>query len=293
MYRFEGVAFDLVRCPCGLVYVDPRPDGASIARMYDDPDYYTEGYNLGVETENYFDRRAELIAQYERTAGELAREIGGTGDLLELGSAGGFFLEGARRAGFRVRGVELSPQAAEYSKRELSLDVFHGQLEAAPFESESFDVAVADNVLEHTTSPGEVLARLHALLRRGGHLVVIVPSYVNSIYFRALLGLQALVPKRFLGEQLLGILKLDPRGHSGNPYHILEFDRRTLVALVRRSGFEIVRVEASVPLPAHLFRSKDPALRVRALRAAFLALDALMRRGILPGARLRLLASRR
>jgi len=116
---------------------------------------------------------------------------------------------------------------------------------------------------------------------------------VNSIYFRALLGLQALVPKRFLGPQLLGILKLDPRGHSGNPYHILEFDRRTLVALVRRSGFEIVRVEASVPLPAHLFRATDPGVRVRALRAAFLALDALMRRGILPGARLRLIASRK
>jgi SAM-dependent methyltransferase len=292
MYRLEDEPYGLVRCPCGLVYVDPRPDPASIARMYDDPDYYTDGYNLGVETENYFARRDELVRQYEETARDLAREIGKAGDLLELGSAGGFFLEGARRAGFRVRGIELSPQAAEYSKRELGLDVFQGQLEAAPMPPESFDVAYADNVLEHTTSPGRVLDLLRGLLRRGGHLVVIVPSYVNSVYFRALLALQAVVPKRFLGDALLRILKLDPRGHSGRPYHILEFDRRTLEELVRRSGFEVVRVERSVPLPAHLFRVERPGLKVRVLRAVFLSLDRLMRLGILPGARLRLLARR-
>jgi SAM-dependent methyltransferase len=292
MYRFEDVPFDLVRCACGLVYVNPRPDAASIARMYDDADYYTHGYNLGVETENYFDRKEELIAQYERTARELAQEIGSAGDLLELGSAGGFFLEGARRAGFRVRGVELSPQAYAYSRRELGLDVFHGQLEEAPFEESSFDVAYADNVLEHTTDPGAVLELLRKLLRPGGHLVVIVPSYVNSAYFRALLALQSMVPRRLLGEQLLGILKLDPRGHSGNPYHILEFDRATLAQLVGRSGFEIVDVEGSVPFPGHLFRDPRPSLKVRALRGVFRTLDRAMRLRLAPGARIRLVARR-
>lgn len=292
MYLFEGVPFDLVRCPCGLVYVDPRPDPDSIARMYDDEGYYTHGYNLGVETANYFDRREELVLQYEASARELAREIGGTGDLLELGSAGGFFLEGARRAGFRVRGVELSGAAAEYSKRELGLDVFHGQLESAPFAPRSFDVAYADNVLEHTTAPGATLGALRELLRPGGHLVVIVPSYVNSVYFRALLAAQSLAPKRFLGAELLAILKIDPRGHSGNPYHLLEFDRRTLADLVRGSGFEVAAIERSVPLPAHLFRAPRPSARTRVLRGIFRSLDRLMRLGFLPGARLRLLARR-
>lgn len=292
MYRFEGEPYDLVRCRCGFVFVNPRPDPPSIARMYDDPDYYTHGYNLGVETENYFLRKEELVAQYERTARDLSAELGGAGELLELGSAGGFFLEGARRAGFRVRGVELSPQAYAYSKKELGLDVFHGQLEDAPFPAASFDVAYADNVLEHTTAPEKVLERLKELLRPGGHLVVIVPSYVNSVYFRALLALQALVPRRLLGEQLLGILKLDPRGHSGSPYHILEFDKATLATLVRRAGFEIVAVEGSVPFPGHLFRDRRPSVNVRLLRGVFRTLDRAMRLGVLPGARIRLVARR-
>jgi SAM-dependent methyltransferase len=293
MYLFEGISFDLVRCRCGLVYVQPTPEPDAIARMYDDPEYYTHGYNLGVEPDNYFDRRDELVRQYERTARELAREIGRTGDLLELGSAGGFFLEGARRAGFRVRGVELSREAAEYSRRELGLDVFHGRLESAPLAPRSFDVAYADNVLEHTRAPGATLGTLRELLRPGGHLVVIVPSYVNSVYFRALLAAQSLVPKRFLGAELLAILKIDPRGHSGNPYHLLEFDRRTLADLARRSGFEVAAIEGSVPLPAHLFRDPRPSARTRALRGVFRSLDRLMRLGLIPGARLRLLARRR
>lgn len=292
MYRIGEVRFSLVRCACGMVYVDPRPDGPTLGLMYADPDYYTEGYNLGVETDNYFERRDELITQYEATARDIAREIGRTGDLLELGSAGGFFLEGARRAGFRVKGVELSPPAVEFARRELSLEIFEGLLEHAPWPEPSFDLAYADNVLEHTTSPEDVLKQLHRLLRPGGHLIVIVPSYVNSMYFRLLLLAQKLIPQRFLGQQLLRILKFDPDHDGGYPYHILEFDRATLSTLVRRAGFEIVSVEGSLPLPAHLFKVDSPSLRVRCLRGVFRTMDWLMRSSLLPGARVRLLARR-
>ena len=126
MYRIGEQPFDLVRCECGMVYVDPRPDGASVGWMYDDPDYYTQGYNLGVESENYFARRDELVAQYEATARALADELRGTGELYEIGAAGGFFLEGARRAGFRVRGAERSPPAIEYARGRMGLEIFAG-----------------------------------------------------------------------------------------------------------------------------------------------------------------------
>jgi len=300
MYRIERVRFDLVRCPCGMVYVNPRPDGATLGRMYDDPDYYTEGYNLGVETENYFDRKDELLTLYDAAVAEIEAEVGlRGGELLELGSAGGFFIEAARRRGWSVRGIELSPPAAEYSRRELGLEVFEGLLEDAPFEPASFDVCLADNVLEHTQRPDRVLRDLRALLRPGGHLVVIVPSYVNSIWFRALLALQRWVPRRLLGEPLQRILKLDPRADErgderggGYPYHILEFDRATLTRLLGEAGFEIRAVEASVPLPAHLFKNASPTLRERLLKGVFTALDRAMRLGLVPGARLRVLARR-
>ncbi len=292
MYRIGDVAFDLVRCPCGMVYVDPRPDGPTLGAMYDDPDYYTDGYNLGVETENYFERKDELIAQYEAATAQYERETGlAPGRFLELGSAGGFFLEGARRHGWRVQGVELSPPAAQYSIRELGHDVFQGLLEQAPFAAGSFDLALADNVLEHTTDPAGVLKRLRELLRPGGCLIVIVPSYVNSPYFRLMLAAQAVVPRALLGPQTLKLLKLDG-ADSGYPYHILEFDLLALRRLTERAGFRVERVERSVPLPAHLFKNRSPSVAQRLQRGVFRTLDGLMRAGLLPGARLRLVLRR-
>jgi SAM-dependent methyltransferase len=292
MYSIGAVKFDLVRCPCGMVYVDPRPDPATLAALYDDPEYYTHGYNLGVETENYFARKDELVARYEETLAEYERETGHErGDLFELGSAGGFFLEAGRRRGWRVKGVELSPPAAAYSKRELGLDVFEGQLEDAPYPDASFDLVLADNVLEHTLKPGETLAQLFRLLRPGGHLIVIVPAYVNSPWFRGILRAKSLLPRRFLGKSLLALLKFDGED-AGLPYHILEFDRETLVRLMKGAGYEIEKVERSVPLPAHLFKAQKPDLKTRALRGAFRTLDTLMRARLLPGARVRIVARR-
>jgi SAM-dependent methyltransferase len=290
MYRIGGEGFDLVRCACGMVYVDPRPDGPTVGWMYDDPEYYTHGYNLGVESENYFARRDELVAQYEGTARALAEELRGTGELYEIGAAGGFFLEGARRAGFRVRGAELSPPAIEYARGEMGLEIFAGEFEDAPIADGSLDVVYADNVLEHSLDPARVLRSAWARLRPGGHLVLIVPSYVNSPYFRLLDRARRSVPRALLGGPLLKLLKIDEQGDNGLPYHLLEFDRRALERLVRQAGFWIVRTQASVPLPAHLFKAGRPDLRTLALRGVFQGLDLGMRAGVLPGARVWLLA---
>lgn len=293
MYAIGEVRFDLGRCPdCGLVYCEPRPDGPTLGRMYDDPEYYTHGYNLGVEDVNYFERKDELLEQYDGEVAVLEGEVAGKGSLLELGSAGGFFIEAARRRGWTVQGVELSPPAARYSVEELGLPVFEGLLEDAPFEPAGFDVVVADNVLEHTTDPRQVLKDLGALLRPGGHALIVVPTYVNSMYFRAILRAQRLLPRRLLGPALLKLLKMEEDSDGGFPYHILEFDRPTLVRLVRDAGLEVARVDRSVPYPAHLFKKARPSLRERALRGVFRTLNLGMRLGVLPGARVRLLARR-
>lgn len=290
MYRIGEERFDLVRCTCGMVYVDPRPDGPTVGWMYDDPEYYTQGYNLGVEDQNYFERRDELVAQYENTARALAEELRGTGELYEIGAAGGFFLEGARRAGFRVRGAELSPPAIAYARGELGLEIFAGEFEDAPIEDASLDVVYADNVLEHSLAPGRVVSTVWRRLKPGGHFVVIVPTYVNSPYFRLLDRARNAIPREFLGPGLLKLLKVDEREGNGLPYHLLEFDRRSIERLVHEAGFWIVRVERSVPLPAQLFKAPRPSLRTQVLRGVFRGLDLGMRGGFLPGARIWLLA---
>lgn len=292
MYRFEGRSYDLVRCRCGLVFVDPMPGGPALGRMYDDPAYYTDGYNLGVETENYFERRDELLELYDGAVARLERETGRrAGRLLELGSAGGFLLEAARRRGWEVRGVELSAPAVDYCRRTFGLAVHRGDLRDAPFPRGSFDVVVADNVLEHTPEPRALLAELTSFLRPGGHLLVVVPSYVNSPFFRAFLLVHRLLPAWVLGRHLMRLLKFDG-ADAGPPYHVLELDRRTLRRALDAAELRRVDEEGSVPLPAHLFKRPARGLRVALLRTVFRGLDLGMRQGLVPPVRLRVLARR-
>lgn len=294
MYRIGSEFFDLVRCACGMVYVDPQPDGPTVGWMYDDPEYYTHGYNLGVETENYFTRQAELIEHYTAVATEMAREVGAKGRLCEIGAAGGFFMEGARRAGFDVCGVELSPPALRYAREQLGLDVFAGEFEDAPYPDQSFDFVVADNVLEHSTDLQRLLRVIRRRLKPGGHVWIVVPSYVNSPYFRILDALRQRIPRRVLSAGMVRVLKLEADDtQRGMPYHLLEFNQRLLERIVREAGLDIVRCEGSVPLPAELFKNPQPSWTQRGLAGAFLGLDLGMRVGILPGARLTLLAKRR
>jgi SAM-dependent methyltransferase len=293
MYRMGALAFHLVRCPCGMVYINPRPDEATLRFMYDDPTYYEEGYTCGVDTMGYFERREEMLAEYDGAYARLERETGlaSGGALVELGSAGGFFLEAGRRRGWRVQGVELSPRGVAYSRAEFGLEIFQGPLDEVPYEPGSLDVAVADNVLEHTSDPTATLVRLRGLLRPGGHLLVVVPSYVNSVYFRFTRTLGWLLPRRFLGARMQRILKLEGSGaETCYPYHILEFDRRSLARVIEAAGFELVSIEGSTPIPGHLFRARRPGPAERLQLAVFRALDGLMRAGLAPGTRLRVLA---
>jgi hypothetical protein len=90
----------IVKCPnCGLVFYA----GAAVPK-----DVYTSEYFTGGEYADYV--AAKPITQYNfrRRIAELARLVP-AGDLLEIGSAYGFFLELARQQ-WTARGVEIAAE---------------------------------------------------------------------------------------------------------------------------------------------------------------------------------------
>ena len=288
MYSIGITHFDLVQCACGFVYTSHIPEADVISALYADPSYYNDGYNLGVETENYFKRKDELIKIYDTTIQEFEEKFGVIGDLLELGSAGGFLLEAARRRGWRVKGIEVSPTAVKFAREELHLDIFQGMLTYDCYPPSSFDLVIADNVLEHTPDPMETLKMLLHLTKSGGLLVVIVPTYVNSPYFRMLKALGKAVPRRFLGPTLSKILKVtSPTENTTRnyPYHMIEFNKDLIVKLTKNSGWNVESVEGAVPLPAEIFKTNSANLRIFILRSVFTILNWLMHLGLVPGAR--------
>lgn len=163
----------LRRCAeCGFVWTTrslPTP-----ADLYDDAYFTGAGY------EDYFQPAARRFEAGVRL--RWLQSGGPVNSLLEAGSAGGFFVEAATRAGIRASGVEVCPAAARYARTELGIDVATGCFESV-VESSAFpdpvDAVCAFHVLEHVEDPRRFLAAARRAVRPGGRLVLEVPNYAS------------------------------------------------------------------------------------------------------------------
>ena len=73
----------------------------------------------------------------------------------------------------RVCGVDLDPRVMNNPY----LDEAHiSNAENIPYDSSTFDLVVADNVMEHLAHPEEVLREIHRVLKPGGHLLFKTPN---------------------------------------------------------------------------------------------------------------------
>ncbi|MGH2541897.1 MAG: class I SAM-dependent methyltransferase [Ardenticatenaceae bacterium] len=160
-------------CACDHIYQNPRPSVEEIGKYY--PEDYAPFF-LAIEDEpHWWSRLSRRYGRYRRChAVHVAAKRAGR--LLDVGCATGIFLEGMRRFGWDVQGVEPSSYAARYARERFGLPVFEGHLEEAPLQARSFDVITLWDVLEHVHEPREVLARIHELLRAGGLLVMSLPN---------------------------------------------------------------------------------------------------------------------
>ncbi|PJZ54163.1 class I SAM-dependent methyltransferase [Leptospira adleri] len=113
-------------------------------------------------------KRLEMIGRFQNPKDS---------SLFELGSAAGFFLDEARKKGYRVSGLEISPAEVEYSRKTLGLDVLCASfLEENVLKGASFDAVAAFFVVEHFPDADFVFEKLTGLVKPGGFLFLGLPS---------------------------------------------------------------------------------------------------------------------
>ena len=216
-----------VRCAgCGLRF---QPAGEARADAYDDS-YFTE-YRGG----HYFE--TEPLRRHEaRVRLGLVREAAGerASDLLEIGCAAGFFLDEARRAGWRVRGVEPAEGAAAYARDHLKLDVVSGFAQEVEIEPRSLDAVCLWHTLEHIPRPRDVLSHVASGLRAGGALLVEVPNGDSLL-------------ARRLGRDWFA---LEP------DVHVAQWSPSSLRALLESSGYAVQSI-STVPFQTYVARRRD------------------------------------
>lgn len=244
-YEFEGVVFPGVQCgSCGFVFLRRQPTGPGFARMYD-ARYFESDYHCGHEERPYFATEREESSAADGLLAWIERDVP-RGRLLEVGSAGGYFLQAARRRGWEAAGIEISDDAARFARDQLGLDVRTGTLESVSLPPASFDVAYMGDVLEHVPEPMDALRRLHDLVRPGGAVVIVGPATIHSL-------------DRQLGLALLGLAG-KTRILRQAPYHLSEFVPRTLSFALERAGFRMVRMQQSKIPPTWRNVRKRPPL---------------------------------
>jgi 2-polyprenyl-3-methyl-5-hydroxy-6-metoxy-1,4-benzoquinol methylase len=232
--RFRGKGCRFVTCrDCGLVYQNPQP-------LFDDlkARYGQAYFEYELNNEANFHRLMELgladIHFARLTAGLPAGHR-----FLDVGCATGRLLEAMRGRGWRVQGVDLCPQSAEYAWSHRGVEVFTGTLEQARFPEAAFHAVHFSHLIEHVPSPRALLSEVRRILVPGGLAVVTTPNVD---------GLQA---RLFRGGWRSAIAD-----------HLTLFSVRTLRRLLELGGFEVQAVQtwgglAQGAAPAWLKRPVD------------------------------------
>jgi SAM-dependent methyltransferase len=210
----------LERCgACGLVWRREPP----VRGLYDESFFTESGYYAA-----YFERAAQWRHE-ARLRLAWALQFRRPARLLEVGSAGGFFLEAARRAGIDVLGIEPSEDGARFARDQLGVPVLTGSFEEVEI-AESFDAVCAFHVLEHVHQPHDFLARARASLTPDGQLALEVPNIESARAHQDGAHWFNLVPD----------------------YHRWHFSPTTLARLVEGAGFAVESVDTVYP--RHYFR---------------------------------------
>jgi SAM-dependent methyltransferase len=209
-------AFALVRCRnCGLTYLNPRPDAASIGEYY--PAAYDPHQIDRIDDLPALKRLTVRYGLLKRCKAVLAYKRGGT--ILDVGCATGLFLaEMLKTGGWQAFGVEPGAQAAAAAYLAHGLEVHVGDLASARYPDRMFDAVTLWDVLEHLHDPLAVMCEVRRILKADGILVMRTPSLRSW-------------DSRVFGRYWAGL---------DSPRHLAIFTPGTLAALLEKAGFRVV-----------------------------------------------------
>jgi len=244
--------YDYARCKqCAAIFQVPMPGAEQIAGFYPDdyeqyqPERYKQLKNIekGVLRAVFGYHHLEVPRVYIFLGRLLGRlKYGNTPPFrngrqaLDIGCGNGKFLVKMRDIGWEVRGVEFNAGAVEVC-RNSGLEVFHGDLHAAGFADESFDMVSARHLIEHLPNPNGFMAEIARILKPGGYLYIRTPS------------------SRALGRKIFGKYWFP----NEVPRHLVLFSPKNLALLAARHGLHRGRVKMKTS-PKFVLNSLDYVL---------------------------------
>ncbi|MCE9598811.1 MAG: class I SAM-dependent methyltransferase [Spirochaetia bacterium] len=155
-----------MQSPEGVIYVNDT-------RSLDyGEDYFLSEYKAQYG-KTYLEDETNLRSMANRRLNRIEKYLKPGAKIFEIGCATGFFLDEARKRGYQVSGIEISPFASEYARDRLKLDV---RTEAFSTAETMYDAVFAFYVLEHMDDQRTAFQTIAKMLNRGGIFGFAIPS---------------------------------------------------------------------------------------------------------------------
>ena len=221
------VLFDqLVRCQvCGLQYLNPRLR----------EDLILEAYSAGAD-ETFISQLTARERTFNKCLNVIEHLIPARGKILDVGTAGGSFLDIAKKRGWEVAGCEPNRWLSEWGGKHYNIPIHAGTIFDMNLNDASFDVVTLWDALEHTPDPKAVLLECRRVLKPNGLLAVNYPDIESLI-------------ARLMGRKWVFLLST----------HLYYFTTETIQKMLELTEFRIInhrRHWQSLELNYILFRMK-------------------------------------
>jgi len=205
----DRIHYKTVQCQsCGLVYADSVLNNNQLSKLYK------------TSLLTYQDQIPDLTKTYGYYLKKLENYKVRKNSLLEIGCGNGFFLQEAKRQGFKeVWGVEPSLDAIKQAPKFLQKHIKHAMFQKGLFKSQSFDVICFFQTFDHVSNPNQFLKDCFRLLKPGGLILAINHNFSS---FQA----------RILKDK-------SPIIDVEHPYL---YNLKTMRLIFKKNNFEIVKI---------------------------------------------------
>jgi 2-polyprenyl-3-methyl-5-hydroxy-6-metoxy-1,4-benzoquinol methylase len=154
---------------------------------------------------------------------DMVDSIGKDLKILDVGCGDGVISEPIMKMGNYISSVEL-PAVATLAKKCNVSSVMAGDAEALAFTSESFDLVIASEVVEHLWEPKSFLNEAYRVLKSNGYLIIETPegekglNYDSHRNFFTVEKLEEMLNKRFTLNE---VKHLEATGSAQTPTIIM------------------------------------------------------------------------
>ena len=213
-YLFNKGTVEYWECPACTVRMQvPLPDAETLR------EYYDASYEEGV----YGTLFAANESLKETTAARRFRSVARrapAGPWLDIGASTGVFVQCCIANGVDARGIEISDIAAG-AARDRGIPVETCAVE--DYEPiEPFAAITAFDIIEHVTSPADMVERAHKWLAPGGRLLIATPDTTSPL-------------SRLMGRRWTMYIPEE---------HVVLFNEKSLTHLLESRGFRVVEKRA-------------------------------------------------